>query len=171
MKNGICQSCGMPMKNEEDFGTEADGSKSMEYCTYCYRNGKFTAPDITIDEMAEKGGAIMSEMFEIPVENAVAFSKEQLSGLKRWAGRDIPLCESCGMPMKNDEEFGTEADGSKSMEYCTYCYRNGKFIEPDMTIDEAVSKYAPAMAKGLNMPLDKAKIMVKTYLSSLPRWQ
>ena len=37
----ICQSCGMPM-NEEDFGTNADGGANQEYCKYCYQNGRFS---------------------------------------------------------------------------------------------------------------------------------
>ncbi|WOF17282.1 hypothetical protein F1737_01315 [Methanoplanus sp. FWC-SCC4] len=171
MKSKTCQSCGMPMAKDEDFGTEKDGSKSKEYCTYCYQKGIFTEQDVTIDEMAKKGGAVMSHMFEIPMENAVKFSKEQLSCLERWAGRAILFCESCGMPMKKDEDFGREKDGSKSRKYCIFCYQNGAFTEPDLTKEEAVLKYAPMMARHLNMPLEKAKLMVGSYLSTLGRWQ
>ena len=39
----FCQSCGMPLQNEADYGTEAGGGRSEEYCTYCYQNGGFTA--------------------------------------------------------------------------------------------------------------------------------
>lgn len=40
-----CQSCGMPMKRDEKGGgTNADGSKSTEYCSFCYQNGVFTHP-------------------------------------------------------------------------------------------------------------------------------
>lgn len=48
----FCQSCGMPMTEPEQFGTEADREKSMEYCCYCYKDGKFTA-DCTMEEMVE----------------------------------------------------------------------------------------------------------------------
>lgn len=42
-KNRFCQSCGMPMKNDTQCGgTNADGSKSKNYCSYCYQNGEFT---------------------------------------------------------------------------------------------------------------------------------
>lgn len=42
-KNKFCQSCGMPMKQDPQAGgTNADGSKSVEYCSYCYQNGEFT---------------------------------------------------------------------------------------------------------------------------------
>jgi hypothetical protein len=47
-----CQSCGMPFRNDpEGGGTEADGSKSRMYCSYCYKNGKFTQPDWTAEQM------------------------------------------------------------------------------------------------------------------------
>lgn len=166
-----CQSCGMPLENKEDFGTEADGSLSNEYCTFCYQHGLFTEPDITMEEMAKRGGAIMSQMFNIPEKKAEEFAMEQLSGLKRWAGREIPSCESCGMPLANAEDLGTEADGSKSMKYCIHCYRDGGFTEPELSKEGAVEKYAPMMAESLGISLEDAREMVGRYLSTLPRWK
>lgn len=166
-----CQSCGMPMSAEEHFGTEVEGTLSKDYCTYCYQNGAFTEPDITLDEMAEKCGAIMSQLYDIPVVNAKQFCREQMSCLKRWAGREIATCGSCGMPLAREEDVGTEADGSLSHDYCTYCYRDGRFVEPELTWEQAVEKYAPMMASNLGMPLGKAKEMVRQYLSTLPRWR
>ena len=55
MKKVFCQSCAMPMSKKEDFGTEADGSLSQEYCVYCYQKGKFTNPNITMEEMLAIG--------------------------------------------------------------------------------------------------------------------
>lgn len=41
------------------------------------------------------------------------------------------------MPLKKDEKGGgTNADGSKSSMYCSKCYENGKFINPEMTVTE-----------------------------------
>ncbi len=48
-----CQSCAMPMNSQEEFGTEAGGARSTDYCTYCYKNGAFTLQDITMREMCE----------------------------------------------------------------------------------------------------------------------
>jgi hypothetical protein len=46
-------------------------------------------------------------------------------------------CQSCGMPLKSDPKGGgTNADGTLSQEYCSYCYVSGKFVNPDMTIDQ-----------------------------------
>ncbi|MBX7164978.1 MAG: zinc ribbon domain-containing protein [Pirellulales bacterium] len=48
-----------------------------------------------------------------------------------------PRCQSCGMPLKVDpERGGSEHDGSRSTEYCSYCYQHGKLLQPEMTIDE-----------------------------------
>jgi len=41
------------------------------------------------------------------------------------------------MPMKKDpQQGGSNADGSKSLMYCSYCYQDGAFFQPDMTADE-----------------------------------
>jgi len=47
-----CQSCGMPLaRDEKGGGTEADGSRSVKYCSHCYEDGRFTLPDMTVDGM------------------------------------------------------------------------------------------------------------------------
>jgi hypothetical protein len=46
-------------------------------------------------------------------------------------------CQSCGMPLTADPKGGgSEADGSLSTEYCSLCYVNGKFHQPDMSMEE-----------------------------------
>lgn len=41
--NKICKSCGMPLKRDtEGGGTNKDGTKSTEYCSYCFQDGNFT---------------------------------------------------------------------------------------------------------------------------------
>ncbi len=46
-------------------------------------------------------------------------------------------CQSCGMPLAKDPlAGGTEAGGAKSAMYCSYCYRDGKFVSPDMTLEQ-----------------------------------
>jgi hypothetical protein len=45
-------------------------------------------------------------------------------------------CQSCGMPLKRDENGGgTNADGSKSRKFCSHCYQKGAFTLPDITRD------------------------------------
>lgn len=84
----ICQSCGMPMQKPADFGTEADGSPSKEYCTYCYREGAFLL-DCTMEEMIEHCARFASEMKRsdgqsFTREEAVRMMKTYFPHLKRW---------------------------------------------------------------------------------------
>jgi Putative zinc ribbon domain len=47
--NKNCQSGGMPLKKSPGGGgTNADGTISAMYCSYCYENGQFKQPDWTV---------------------------------------------------------------------------------------------------------------------------
>lgn len=62
-KQTQCQSCGMPLKKDPgQGGTEADGSKSLKYCSLCYSEGRFTRPDMNVDEMKALVRGKMKEM-------------------------------------------------------------------------------------------------------------
>ncbi|MBO4516840.1 zinc ribbon domain-containing protein [bacterium] len=47
------------------------------------------------------------------------------------------ICQSCGMPITNSEQFGTNADGTANHDYCIYCYKDGKFID-DVSMEEYI---------------------------------
>ena len=47
----MCQSCGLPLQDDQQKGTKKDGSKSDKYCTHCYQKGEFTWPDATVEQM------------------------------------------------------------------------------------------------------------------------
>lgn len=80
-----------------------------------------------------------------------------------------PFCQSCSMPLQKPEDFGTNADGSKSEEYCQYCYQNGAFKEPNITLEEMTEKVAKMM-KDMNVP-DAQIEQTKAFLPTLKRWQ
>ena len=51
--------------------------------------------------------------------------------------RTYKNCQSCGMPLKQDPKGGgSNTDGSTSTMYCSYCYENGEFTEPDFTAEQ-----------------------------------
>jgi hypothetical protein len=84
MFKSLCQSCGMPMcQDERGGGTNADGSTSKEYCSHCYQNGTWMLPDITVDQMQERvGGRLKS------VKLPKFIQQKAISGipsLKRWS--------------------------------------------------------------------------------------
>jgi radical SAM superfamily enzyme len=73
------------------------------------------------------------------------------------------------MPLDNPDLRGTEKDGSKSVEYCSYCYQNGSFINPDMTLEEMKTLVKEQMEK---MKIDAG--IINLALGSLPhlkRWK
>ena len=79
------------------------------------------------------------------------------------------FCQSCSMPLDNPELVGTEKDGSKSQEYCKYCYQNGAFINPHMTLKEMSSVVITQMEK---MNIDSKTIdMAVSSLPHLKRWK
>jgi hypothetical protein len=46
-------------------------------------------------------------------------------------------CQSCGMPLKKDEAGGgTNLDGTKSIMYCSHCFQDGEFTNPDIDVNQ-----------------------------------
>lgn len=82
-KYDTCQSCGMPLNKDEKIrGTESNGNSSEMYCSHCYENGKFTLPDITVDEMRE---TVTNKIIEMKFPKFVAkFLTRNTCKLKRW---------------------------------------------------------------------------------------
>ncbi len=78
-----CQSCSMPLVGAEDFGTEADGSASRDYCQYCYNGGAFSKEE-TMEEMIESCIPFSRERYESD-EAARADMMTYFPKLKRWA--------------------------------------------------------------------------------------
>ena len=82
-----------------------------------------------------------------------------------------PFCQSCAMPMEKPEHFGTHADGSLSQEYCCFCFRNGAFTEPNITMEQMMDKVACFMTENLRVPEAQAKEIVQAFIPKLKRWQ
>lgn len=78
-----CQSCGMPMKRDEQGGgTNPDGSKSTTYCSHCYQNGVFVLPDITMEQMQAR---VRGKLIEVGIPNFLAgFFIRGIPRLERW---------------------------------------------------------------------------------------
>ena len=81
--NKICQSCGMPLKKDiPGGGTNADGSKSLLYCSHCYQTGQFTKADFTAQQMKEFAVEKLVEM-KFPRFIAKLFAMN-IPNLERW---------------------------------------------------------------------------------------
>jgi hypothetical protein len=76
------------------------------------------------------------------------------------------------MPMGTTVEmFGTNADGSKSEDYCKYCLENGAFTA-NCTLDEMIEFCVPHMiAANSGMSADEARKAMREFFPTLKRWK
>ena len=81
-----------------------------------------------------------------------------------------PACQSCGMPLGRDPlGGGTNVDGSRSEEFCSHCFRDGRFTEPDLTLPEMVKKVEEKLREK-HFPGFLARRFARG-IPSLRRWQ
>ena len=81
--NEFCQSCGMPMEMDpEKGGTNADGSKTGKYCSYCYGSGNFKGSLTSSAEMVTLVNGKLKEMGVGPVKRW--FYTMNIPRLERW---------------------------------------------------------------------------------------
>ena len=80
-----CQSCGMPLSADfGNLGTNVDGTKTDEYCSLCFQNGEFTAPNQTLEEMINSSIENMTEDLNMPPEKAAELANSFIPKLRRW---------------------------------------------------------------------------------------
>lgn len=82
----------------------------------------------------------------------------------------MAFCNSCGKPMGRND-YGTNEEGSNNKDYCKDCYQNGKFTEPEITVNEMVIRAAKRMlAKNPRLREDEATGILVNFLPNLKRW-
>ncbi|MCE5342899.1 MAG: zinc ribbon domain-containing protein [Clostridiaceae bacterium] len=82
------------------------------------------------------------------------------------------FCQSCGMPMGDtDEMFGNEKDGSKSDDYCTYCYQNGTFTYDGNMEGMIEFCVQPMLDSDPTMTETQARGLMNGFLPTLKRWK
>ena len=85
--------------------------------------------------------------------------------------KGVPVCQSCGMPMNFESDFGTKEDGSLNKEYCCYCVLGGKFVNPDLTLDEQIERMVSIAKDKMDMDTEEAREMALKVLPKLKRWK
>lgn len=81
------------------------------------------------------------------------------------------FCQSCGMPMGDGALYGTEANGSKSGDYCRYCYEKGNFTFTG-GMEEIIEICAPPMVQANpGMTPEQARGMMQRFFPMLKRWK
>ena len=102
------------------------------------------------------------------VFDGVALTKEYIVTNHQPTG---PFCQSCGMPMEKPDDFGTAAEGFRINDYCHYCFRDGTFTEPAITMQEMIDKCVSTMARQGIMPAAQASSLMADVIPRLKRWR
>lgn len=95
--------------------------------------------------------------------------------MEKQMEKQMNFCQSCGMPLSKEEDYGQNADGSINKDYCQFCYKDGKFTQ-DFTMEEMVehcSQFVDEVNKNLEKPITKEeyKNMMLSYFPNLKRWK
>jgi hypothetical protein len=84
----------------------------------------------------------------------------------------INICQSCGMPLDKDpNNGGTNIDKGKSEKYCSFCYRDGKFVDSGITLREKIEKNVQIAVSKMGIPENKARQMAESIIPNLERWK
>lgn len=85
-------------------------------------------------------------------------------------GKSYKNCQSCGMPLKKDPKGGaTNVDGSISKMYCSYCFEDGKFLQPDWAATQ-MQEFSKRKLKEMGFPGFLAGFFSKG-IPKLERWK
>ena len=68
-----------------NLGTDADDAPVSEYCMFCYKDGGFTNPTQTVDEMVQSSIDFMTGTMDFTSEQASQMSNAVIRTLKRWS--------------------------------------------------------------------------------------
>ena len=112
---------------------------------------------------------LMADGWRNKKELKINYQRISLPNKKLYTMKNTIMCQSCGMPLDSDAIKGTEEDGSKSNEYCKYCYENGVFRDPKMNLDDMKNNVKTQMKK-LEI-LDHSIQKAINLLPMLSRWK
>jgi hypothetical protein len=75
------------------------------------------------------------------------------------------------MLMNRIEDFGTNEDGTRNEEYCHFCFKDGYFTEPNITVNQKIDKMVEIGVSQMNMSKERAREMANHIIPKLKRWR
>lgn len=79
------------------------------------------------------------------------------------------LCQSCGMPITNENQLGTNKDQTINQDYCKYCYQNGEFIDK-VSLEEYINMCSQYGSQA-GMTNEEMKKFCQILFPTLKRWK
>jgi len=81
------------------------------------------------------------------------------------------FCQSCGMPISKDPQGGgSKKDGTKTTKYCSYCYQDGEFANPEIDTPKKMQTFCIEKMREQGMPKIFAWILTGS-IPKLERWK
>ena len=78
-------------------------------------------------------------------------------------------CQSCAMPLKKDPQGGgTNSDGSTNTEYCSFCYEDGSFTQPEFSAKD-MQDFCIVKMKECGVPKPLGWLFTRS-IPKLKRW-
>ena len=78
-----CQSCGMPL-DEGFYGSNEDFSENHEFCRFCFQEGAFTEPNLSLEAMIHRSIKHLMEELHLDHETAKNLAEHVIPHLNRW---------------------------------------------------------------------------------------
>lgn len=85
--------------------------------------------------------------------------------------RSFPVCQSCGTDLSDRKLWGTGRNKSALSEYCVFCYKDGSFIEPALTMEEMGWRIHRVLVQQGGMTARESTAIIDGILPKLRRWQ
>jgi Putative zinc ribbon domain len=79
------------------------------------------------------------------------------------------ICQSCGMPLERDSAKRAGIHSPDDAPYCTHCYRAGRFVLPDLTVQQMQARVLAKLRK-VGVPEPRARLLTRR-IGSLRRWK
>lgn len=129
-------------------------------------------------DVREDTGKFWEAVWQTPLPRAMAVDFEEYPPCADMTDAPIniyiglaDICQSCGMPMTQPEQYGTAADGAPCTDYCVYCYEKGAF-KADCTMEQMIDFCLDIGAgEGLYEDREKARSQMLEYYPTLARWR
>jgi len=81
----------------------------------------------------------------------------------------MKICQSCGMPITSNSQYGKNKDGSTNYDYCKYCYKDGEFIH-QVSMEKFIDMCSKFGAQA-NMSNEEMKEHCSKLFPTLKRWK
>jgi hypothetical protein len=153
------------------------------FTVYCLRKGGYKSEEYRVIPGIMRGDYHSATVFEIHGKKYIMDNgrrdkllRKDFIPFEEYKPHDLSknfrgkLCQSCALPM-DPEDFGTNSDGSKNDEFCNLCCMDGKFMDPNITMNQMIKESLIRLSRKLKVPESQAEEAADLFVPKLKRWK